>query len=149
MKQFAALIAELESTSKTTRKVDAIGAYFAQAPPADAAWALSFLSGERLKRTIAPSKLAQFAIEQSGVPEWLFHESHDAVGDLGETIALLLPKPQRTSDGDRSLAEWVEEVLLPLQGQSEEVQREAVAAAWRALDARERLVVNKILTGSF
>lgn len=149
MKHFAALIAELESTSKTTRKVDAIGAYFAHAPPADAAWALSFLSGERLKRTIAPSKLAQFAIEQSGVPEWLFHESHDAVGDLGETIALLLPPPQRIPDGERSLAEWVEEVLLPLQGQSEDMQREAVAAAWRALDARERLVVNKILTGSF
>ena len=149
MKRFAALITELESTSKTTRKVDAIGAYFSQAPPADAAWALSFLSGERLKRTIAPSKLVQFAIEQSGVPEWLFYESHDAVGDLGETIALLLPPAQRVSDGERSLAEWVEEVLLPLQGQSEEAQREAVAATWRALDARERLVVNKILTGSF
>jgi DNA ligase-1 len=149
MKRFAALIAELESTSKTTRKVDAIVAYFSQAPPADAAWALSFLSGERLKRTIAPSKLTQFAIEESNVPEWLFFESHDAVGDLGETIALLLPSPQRVSDGERSLAEWVEEVLLPLQGQKEEVQREAVAAAWRALGARERLVVNKILTGSF
>ncbi len=91
MKLFTELYTRLDQTNKTNEKVQALKDYFARAAPADAAWALYFLSG-RKPRQIVPSKLIrQWAMEESGIPEWLFMESRDTVGDTAETIALLLP----------------------------------------------------------
>src|SRR5207237_8002778 len=64
--------------------------YFAEAPPADAAWALFFLTGARLKRLIAPRLLAIWGCERARVPGWLLEESFGLAGDLAETIALLV-----------------------------------------------------------
>ncbi|MCA1597524.1 MAG: ATP-dependent DNA ligase, partial [Chloroflexi bacterium] len=91
MKAFAALYTALDETTRTGTKVAAMATYFAQADPADAAWALFFLSGRRIRRLLAGRKLHTWALEEAGVPDWLFAESYDAVGDLAETIALLLP----------------------------------------------------------
>ena len=105
MKAFADLYAALDETTKTNEKVAALRAYFEAAPPADAAWAAYFLIG-RKPRQVVPTKLLRlWAREEAGVAEWLFNECYDAVGDLAETIALLLPTPDRSSD--RPLAEWV------------------------------------------
>ena len=98
MKRFAALYEALDATTSTNAKVAAMAAYFRDAAPADAAWALYFLSGRRLKRLIAPRLLAAWAIEETRTPSWLFDESIGVVGDLAETIALLLdagPRSQR------------------------------------------------------
>ena len=91
MKRFAALFNELDVTTRTNEKVAAMARYFREADARDAAWAVYFLSGERIKRLIAVRKLASWAMEESGTPEWLFEESYHAVGDLAETITLLLP----------------------------------------------------------
>lgn len=147
MKDFAALYTALDETTKTNAKVEALAGYFLKAAPADAAWAVSFLIGRKPKRLIEVRKLATWASEEAGIPEWMFGECYQAVGDLAETIALLLPPPAGSTG--LALHFWVEERLLPLQQLSEAVQRETMLEAWRAMDDRQRLVWNKLITGAF
>ena len=147
MKRFARLFAELDGTTKTNAKVDAMVEYVSAANPADAAWAVHFLSGYRPKRLIPVRRLAGWAMEAADVPDWLFEECYHAVGDLAETIALLLPEPSSTSD--LPLHRWVEERLLPLAGEDEETQRVVILEAWSSLDDTERFVWNKLITGAF
>jgi DNA ligase-1 len=147
MKDFADLYQALDETNKTNEKISALVRYFQAAPPADAAWALYFLSGRRLKGLLSGPKLRAWAIDATGLPEWLFNESYDAVGDSGETIALLLPDSGAASN--RALADWVKTVIVPLKKQDESAQRAAIQAAWAALDSGQRFVFNKLLTGSF
>ncbi len=93
MKAFTELFTALDETNKTSGKLAALREYFDQAPPADAAWAVYFLSGRRLKRLLPVRRLADWACELSDTPEWLFAECYEAVGDLAETVALLPPPP--------------------------------------------------------
>ena len=147
MKRFARLFSEIDSTTRTTEKVEAMSRYFADADPADAAWAVWFLSGGRPKRLIPVRLLATWAMEESEISPWLFEESYHAVGDLAETIALLLP--ENSSSGDAPLDEWVRLKLLAIGGAPEEVQKQIVLDAWRSLGGVERFVWNKLITGSF
>ena len=147
MKRFAAHFSAIDASTRTNDKVDAMTRYFADADPADAAWAVYFLSGGRPKRLIPVRRLATWAGEESDVPEWLFEESYESVGDLAETIALLLPRAATTSD--RPLHEWIERQLLPIANAFEEEQRRVILGAWRELDGTERLVWNKLITGAF
>jgi DNA ligase-1 len=147
MRAFARLYAALDETTATSAKVAALVAYFRAAPPADAAWAVHFLTGRRPKRLVASPDLRGWAAAEAGIPDWLFEESYHAVGDLAETITLLLPDAGASSD--LSLAYWVEQRLLPLRGQDRDVQREEMVRAWRELSRPERYVWNKLITGSF
>jgi DNA ligase-1 len=147
VKRFAALFAEIDASTRTNDKVDAMVRYFVAADPADAAWAIYFLGGGRPKRLIPVRRLATWAGEESDVPEWLFEECYESVGDLAETIALLLPRA--TTASDRPLHEWIERHLLPLATATEDDQRRAILGAWRELDGMERLVWNKLITGAF
>ena len=157
MKQFALLYTAIDSTTSTNRKVEAMAEYFAGAAPADAAWAVYFLSGGRPKRLIPVRRIAAWAMEESSVPEWLFEECYHAVGDLAETIALLLPRVVRGAANDAMpsevkalpLSAWVEHRLLPLGTMSEPEQRTAVLDAWSQLTDTERFIWNKLITGSF
>ena len=147
MKEFARLFAELAATTKTNAKVEAMVSYLSGAAPEDAAWAVRFLSGYRPKRLIPVRRLAAWAMQAGDIPEWLFEECYHAVGDLAETITLLLPAP--TSRSDRPLHDWIEDALLPLAGEDEETQRAVVLEAWASLAETERFVWNKLITGSF
>ena len=147
MKAFADLYAALDETTRTTDKVAATARYFAAAPPADAVWAVYFLIGRKPRQAVPSKRLRLWARELAAVPEWLFDESYHHVGDVAETIALLLPPPSASSD--RPLADWVENHLLPLRGLDEERQKADVLAAWAALDAGQRFVWNKLITGEF
>jgi DNA ligase-1 len=147
MKRFAALYTALDETTATNEKVAALIEYFRTAPPGDAAWAVHFLSGRRPKRLVSSRNLRTWAAESAGLPGWLFDESYQQVGDLAETITLLLPESGNSSQ--LSLAHWIEERLLRLRGEAEDVQREVMVQAWGELDRRERLVWNKLITGSF
>lgn len=147
MKAFADLYTAIDETNATSEKVAAMVRYFGSAPAADAAWAVHFLSGRRPKRLVGGRKLYAWAAEEASIPEWLFEESYHAVGDLAETISLLMPESgERT---DHSLAWWVEERLLALRDQDDRVQRTALVRSWHELGGRERYVWNKLITGGF
>jgi ATP-dependent DNA ligase len=147
MKAFADLYFALDETTATSEKIAALAAYFRTAPPRDAAWAVHLLSGRPPKRLVSLSKLRTWVAAEAGVPDWLFDESYQAVGDLAETLTLLLPDPGRASD--HPLAELVESRLLELRGQDDTVQRRELVRAWRELGLRERYVWNRLVTGSF
>lgn len=147
MWEFADLYFALDATTRTNDKVAAMRDYFAAAPPADAAWAVYFLSGRRPKRLLSPLLLRRWAAELAGLPEWLQEEAYHAVGDSAETAALLLPPAARAAE--RPLHAWVETVILSLREKEEAQQRVAVREAWAELDEPQRYVFNKLITGGF
>ena len=151
MKRFAALYEALDRTTSTNEKVAALVSYFSSAPPEDAAWAVWFLTGRRLKRFLPGRLLAGWAMEEAGVPDWLFEESYASVGDLAETISLVLDAVAVDGDAEPApeipLSRWMTERLLPLRGRPPEEQRPAVTGWWRGLPRWETFVLNKLLTG--
>lgn len=147
MKRFAQLYAALDSSTRTSDKTRALADYFRAADAADAAWAVWFLTGNRPKAAIKSTLLHRWAAEAAGLPDWLFAESYDAVGDFAETIALILPPAQEESDAP--LVHWVEARLLPLRGQDEAAQRAQLLQCWNTLGGSERFVFNKLITGGF
>ena len=147
MRQFARLFTAIDETMRTNEKVDAMVEYFASADPRDAAWAVYFLGGGRPKRLIPVRRLAQWSMEEAGIPDWLFEECYDAVGDLAESMSLLLPDTTETTDVP--LHELIEGRVLPLAKQSEEQQRAVIVRTWRELAGAERFLWNKLITGGF
>ena len=147
MKLFTELYNELDQTNKTNEKVEALKNYFEQAEKSDAAWALYFLSGRKPRQIVPSKKLREWALELSGIPEWLFDESRDTVGDSAETIALLLPNNAEIDETPLHIL--VEEKLLPLRGSDEETQKREVLSAWARMNYSQRLIYNKLISGSF
>jgi DNA ligase-1 len=147
MKRFAALCEVLETTSRTREKRNALIAYFQQTPPEDAIWAIYLLTGHLLSRVVTSKVLHIWAQEVSDIPAWLFEESRAAVGDLAETVALLLPVPEQPVE--EPLHTVIQDRLLPLKQKDEAIVKSEVIAAWRQMDALQRFVWNKLLTGSF
>ncbi|KTC34140.1 ATP-dependent DNA ligase [Pseudomonas putida] len=147
MKAFAQLYANLDETTSTNAKRQFLEDYFRQAEPADAAWAVYFLSGGRPRQLVPTKVLRELAIKLANVPEWLFEESYQAVGDLAETFSLLLPEAEQTSD--QGLAWWLENALLPLRGLPPEELHERLPPLWAQLDRASLMLCLKLITGSF
>lgn len=146
MKRFAELYKALDATTKTSVKLAAMREYFANCSPADGAWATYFLSGRRIKRLIKTGLLRESGAEAAGIASWLFEECYGAVGDLAETIALLLPDSSEVSKG--TLADWVEQRIAPLAQQDDEQRKSSLQQAWEELSTQERFVFNKLITGA-
>ncbi|HYG62985.1 MAG TPA: hypothetical protein VEL74_10420 [Thermoanaerobaculia bacterium] len=151
MRRFAALIEVLDRTASVNEKAAALAGYFRTAPPADGAWALYFLTGRRLERRLPARLLAGWAMAAAGVADWLFEECYGTVGDLVETIVLVLDTLPRSpgdgADAALSLSAWIEERVLPLKELPAEEQRTRLLAWWAALDRGQAFVLTKILTG--
>ncbi|MBT9524242.1 MAG: ATP-dependent DNA ligase [Rhizobacter sp.] len=147
MKRFAQLFNELDASTATNAKVDALKRYFAQASDADAAWAVYFLSGGKPRQVVPTAVLRTLAQQRAGIAPWLFDECYQAVGDLAETIAHVLPVAPQLSDV--GLAEWVEKRLLPLREVTPEQQAERITAYWDELDATGRFLLTKLIGGGF
>ena len=147
MKRFAQLFNELDASTATNAKVDALKRYFAQASDADAAWAVYFLSGGKPRQVVPTAVLRTLAQQRAGIAPWLFDECYQAVGDLAETIAHVLPVAPQLSDV--GLAEWVEKRLLPLRETTPEQQAERITAYWDELDATGRFLLTKLIGGGF
>lgn len=148
MKRFSRLYLELDMTTSTNAKVDAMVSYFAQADDQDAAWALFFLSGQRIKRPIKRRLMGEWACELVGIPDWLFEESYSVVGDLAETIALLVDQIGEPTAAELPLHVWTEERALKLKKMEESEQREALVSWWSELRPHQLFVFNKLLTGA-
>ena len=147
MKLFARLYSALDETTQTNAKVAALVDYLKTAAPEDAIWTLSFLMGRKPRQAVSAPRLRKWAAEEAGISGWLFDASYDAVGDLAETITLLLPPG--TAAEERPLHTWVEQDLLTLRELPEELQHQQVISAWRAMDRVQRFVWNKLITGGF
>ena len=151
MKRFAQLYQDLDQSTATLDKRAALVGYFRQAPPRDAAWALYLLSGGKVagaRRKIATTReLRAWIAVESATPDWLVDDSYDQVGDLAETLALLLDDPVGAGE-DIGLADWIEGRLLPVANRDVDVRRAVVVQAWRTLRFDARLVFNKLLTGA-
>ncbi len=146
MRHFAYLFRQLDQTTKTNDKVEALAKYFEAAEDGDKLWTIALLSHRRPKRTVKTTMLREWAAEVSDIPLWLFEEAYHVVGDLAETIALVLP--QQGAVTDASLAYWIE--FVKDLGKVEEVERkQRVMLAWQMLGESERFIFNKLITGGF
>ncbi|GAK95624.1 ATP-dependent DNA ligase LigC [Nonlabens tegetincola] len=146
MKQFAELIRTIDGTNKTNLKVQALTEYFKNAPEQDKLWTIAILSHRRPKRPVNTTQLREWATEISGIPSWLFEESYHIVGDLAETIALILPSSNNSTD--KSLSTIIKE-LIELRKKTDDEKKAYLKENWLGLNYYERFVFNKIMTGGF
>lgn len=146
MKRFAQLIQQLELSNKTNDKIAALVDYFNHADDKDKVWVIALFTGKKPKRPIKAALIKYWAIEITQTPDWLFAESYTNVGDLSETIALLLPPATKTTD--LPLHQWIES-LHQLDGKSEDAQKQFILTAWETLETQERFIFNKLMSGNF
>ncbi|MCT0217462.1 ATP-dependent DNA ligase [Synechococcus sp. CS-1329] len=149
MRHFCALYEQLDGSPGTGARVAALEAYLGAVDPADGAWALSLLLGQRRRRLITGRRLREIALAASGLPAWLFDDCHAQVGDSAETIALLLPQlalPE-AEPIERSLAEWMGQRLPAIAALEPAAQAEAVLGAWASLPPGQAFLFNKLLSG--
>ena len=146
MKNFAELIKALDSSNKTSVKVDALTNYFRNASDEDKVWTIAILSHRRPARPVNTTLLRLWANELAAIPLWLFEESYHIVGDLAETIALVIPTTKEHSD--RSLTEFLQEIIA-LKKKTDPEKKEYLHTNWLALNYYERFVFTKLITGSF
>jgi DNA ligase-1 len=147
MKQFAELVQTLGTSTKTNERLDALVNYFSLADDKDRVWMIALFSGRRPRRLVNSSLLPQWCIEIRNIPGWLFGECYGSVGDLAETIALLLPEP--TEEQTKSSLSFYIEKLITLEKENELIKREFITGCWRTMNKDERFVFNKLLTGNF
>lgn len=146
MRDFAALHAALDATTRAGEKVAALAAYFRTAPERDRLWTIALFSGRRPRRVVPATRLRDWAAEAAGLPPWLMEECHAAAGDLSETIALVLPPPSRRID--LPLSAWIDRIRA-LATLPEPDRKAAILEAWDSLPPPQRFLFNKLLSGSF
>ncbi|MGK7296813.1 MAG: ATP-dependent DNA ligase [Candidatus Wenzhouxiangella sp. M2_3B_020] len=148
MRRFVELFESLDRTTATNSKLAALSAYFREADAADGAWAVYFLTGQRLKRLVGTRELREWTAGYAGLPLWLVEESYEHVGDLGETMALLAPEPEQDTGALPPLHRLVEDEIRPLGELDDQARRARVEALWKRLPGTARFLFNKLITGS-
>lgn len=152
MRHFAALVAKLGTTTKTNEKLDALVQYFSVADDRDKVWVIAIFSGRRPRRAVNTTQLATYCVELAKLPFWMFDECWHTVGDLAETIALLLPENEAAynerRDDERPLYYYIEQ-LKRIEKEEEPVRKKFILESWAELNRSERFVFNKLITGSF
>lgn len=146
MKRFSELIQELEMSNKTNDKIASLVSYFNEADDLDKPFVIAMFTGKKPKRPVTTALIRQWAIELSGIPDWLFAESYHSVGDLSETIALVLPPPENLTN--RKLHEWIND-LAALSSKTEDEKKSFILNAWNSLETQERFIFNKLISGNF
>jgi DNA ligase-1 len=146
VQEFSHLYNLLDQTNSTSEKVELLAKYFRETLPENSIWALALLCGRKPKRTVNSGLLRSWAAELAGIPDWLFEESYHTIGDLAETIALLID--QQSVAASKPLHEWMH-LLKMLEGKTEGEKKQFIVEAWQQMDASERFVFNKLITGGF
>ena len=149
MNDFTDLYWRLDATTSTNEKIAALRDFFAAANPDDAACGLAVLCGGRQLRSVSSTQLREWAAAATGLAPWLVEECYAHVGDLAETLALLLPAPapDAASVAPPGLAEVMRTTIHDLRGADDDRKRDVVMAVWQRLAPRERIVWHKLLTG--
>lgn len=147
MKKFVDLILQLEATTSNNAKTEALKNYFLQEPcDKNKLWVVALFSGKKPTRPISTHLIRLWCAERANIPLWLFEENHHIIGDLAETIALILP--QATHIQEKPLHVWMEDIIQ-LKTQSEDHKKEYIFNAWSSLDKNDLWVFSKLMTGGF
>jgi DNA ligase-1 len=145
---FAELVAELNTSTKTNDKLQSLVNYFATAPDEDKVWVIAIFSGRRPRRIVSFKLMREWCAEITGLPDWLFDECHGTVGDLAETLALLLPEKDDDSEPTKSLSFYLGKFIV-LEKEDELIKKKFITDTWKTLNRDEKFVFNKLITGSF
>jgi DNA ligase-1 len=141
MRAFSRLLDRLAFTPSRNAKLTLMRDYFRDTPDPERGWALTALTGALGFDVAKPSAIRK-AIESRMDPE-LFALSHDYVGDLAETVALVWPAKADAQTREPELSEVVDALQGALR---HDVQR--LLEDWLdALDADGRWALLKLLTG--
>ena len=147
MKRFAELVETLGVGSKTNDKLDALADYFKQADDRDKVWVIAIFSGRRPKRAVSSSFLIEICIELTELPTWLFEECYHTVGDLAETLSLLVPEGK--SDAAAFPLNYYMEKLIGLAKADDTEKKKFILESWEGMCRNEMFVFNKLITGNF
>ena len=145
---FSNLVTELSSSTKTNEKIQSLVDYFAIAPDADKVWVIAIFSGRRPRRAVNSRLMREWCTEIAQIPEWLFNECYHTVGDLSETLALLLPDLKNESQKTQSLSYYLEK-FISIEKENESIKKNFITDCWQQMNKNERFVFNKFITGSF
>ena len=147
MKQFAQLFRMLDQTRGNNEKVKLFAEYFSSAKnDSDKLWVVALFTHRRPPRTVNTTLIRQWCAEYSSIPLWLFEENYHIIGDLAETVAMVLPAP--VFSNANSLSYWIQEIIA-LKNKSESEKKSFILSAWSMMSTDERLVFNKLITGGF
>ncbi len=146
MKHFAELVQQLELSNKTNDKIAALVEYFNSANEKDKPYVIAMFTGKKPKRPVSTASIKEWAIAESSIPEWLFAESYHSVGDLSETIALILPPAE--TELDKPLHQWISD-LAAIASKDDEQKKKFILTAWNGLNASQRFIFNKLISGNF
>jgi DNA ligase 1 len=139
--RFAPLLDSLAFTPSRLGKLRLMHEYFMSTPDPDRGWALAALTGELSFPGVKPAQIRDLVLER--VDAELFSLSHDFVGDLAETVALIWPK-KHGANHVPSLSEVVDSMAVATRDSSG-----ALLGAWLdALDATARWALLKLATGA-
>jgi DNA ligase-1 len=145
---FANLVSELSSSTKSNEKIQSLIDYFTIAPDADKVWVIAIFSGRKPRRAVNSRLMREWCIEMAKIPEWLFNECYHTVGDLSETLALLLPDEKDENQKTQSLSYYLEK-FISIEKEDEAVKKKFIVDSWQQMNKNERFVFNKFITGSF
>ena len=145
---FAELVNELSSSTKTNDKLQSLVDYFATGPDEDKVWVIALFSGRRPRRSVNLKLMRQWCIELAQIPDWLFTECHHTVGDFSETLALLLSKTETLQHENQNLSYYLQK-LISIEKEDEAVKKNFIVESWQQMNAGEKFVFNKLITGAF
>ncbi|GEO08024.1 ATP-dependent DNA ligase [Segetibacter aerophilus] len=147
---FADLVRVLGTSTKTTDKLEALVQYFSEADDRDKVWVIALFSGRKPKRAVNTTQLITWCVEVAGLPGWLFGESYHTVGDLAETISLLLPETVTTNRSvETKPLHFYIDTFRHIEKQDETIKKEFILDSWKQMNQNERFVFNKLITGAF
>jgi DNA ligase-1 len=145
---FAELVNELSSSTKTNDKLQSLVDYFATGPDEDKVWVIALFSGRRPRRSVNLKLMRQWCIELAQIPDWLFTECHHTVGDFSETLALLLSKTETLQHENQNLSYYLQK-LISIEKEDEAVKKNFIVESWKQMNAGEKFVFDKLITGAF
>jgi DNA ligase 1 len=142
MNRFAHLLDRLAYEHARNAKLRLLADYFRTAPDPDRGWALAALTGSLSFAHAKPGLIRALIVER--VDPVLFGWSHDYVGDLAETVALVWPALPAT---DKAHAPSLMDVVTALATLGK-AQLPGQLARWLdALDETGRWALLKLVTG--
>lgn len=145
MKRFTELVHQLERAASRAAALGALEGFRKVASPEDGALVDKLLAGERLAAGVPTRRLRVWATDLSGYPPWMVEACYRQVGDLADTLALLLPGGPGS---DLSLHEVVSLYLEPLQYWDEPIQLGLIRDYWLSLNREQARVFGKLVNGT-